>query len=663
MAESIHQNIHPSFSLGPAFDVCSATLSETGLLAQTESSYGLGNNQNIFDGNKEAPINLSTDSTSLEKLASPNSKAVLTLNGDNSRHYHEDGTVSHPPTGQSTESPNSPLSIITKAPKVYVNSYRLIKTAEGSGEEGCDQYTQNEDFCENYDFQGPSKGLRAEHKGPSDQIDVMKRRSSSLYSAISSTWRQKRLTRGKSQGESISSKSSPISRGFMPTVNSLSVHGARGKGEFDWESPNATRLSPNDHEEVNHRSSLDKARRSSSRIPPVLHLRGIVTDGSWKGVDHEDGQSADVKSDEEDEQEDLMLICRKTVDSLEMAKRTLTKKVSGPEADPSDEACRSYEHRAHSRTSSPLRSVKSLCRSIRKQRSRKLKLPKKGTSVTTLPIRAVRTAAVEPTSQQENTKSSDPIEVTERRWVFFGYEHHRFETSNYCCPLWREKAKRDSVEKEQKAPPPSRTSTLLEKPDSAKQEPLCCPEARETLPPPLPPRKKRIVERIPLDTSDAPLGDPNEGHQRSKKGSNVLFAWLTDSFKGQLRPGVRKLESFFKIEHGDGTDTEEEDENESLARPIAESAFLPSSADPKSAEEPLYSAEQRPDCLGGADSAFLPIGDDLGLALSPVLSQSKVKTTGWKKWSQAVKMCFSSTSRARAQYSALNSTEGSLNRP
>lgn len=663
MAEIHDQDLSSAIKIEPSFEVLSTTVSESGLLAQTESSYGLVSSQNIFDVNKETSLNLPTDSTSLNKLESPESKAVSTLNGANSRCSHVDCAASQPPTGQSTECPNTPHSI-NKLSKAYSNSLKL-RSRMGSSAGGNSATSHYVEGCECRDRLEVLEEPAILDNKTIKKSSGTKRRSSPFFSAMSSGWRQKNRSRGKSQGESIVSKA-PVS---LRTITSNICSGSNNETE------GATGVDQNGQDDGPLNST--DLERAAPNVPfneplvPSLDLSNAKTslqseiDRSQKSDDH---SSVGVKARSEDGQEEAVLISRKTVDSLEVIKRAHPKKFKSAEDVDSGVAHLLFIHRPQSGTSNPLKSVNSLGRSIRKRRNRLQKKPKKGESLTSLMMivgksldgKSSFTAGCSPKKPQAETKDATSNDSpAENRWVLFGNEHRRLEVLNCSRPREEEKtrAETSSSPLELEAPPIVGTSAVLESALSSEKSTSCCPVTQEAVPPALPPRRQCVHDQESTAPEIAPSGE-KEGTEKSQNGKSVLLNWLTVTIKDQLRPKVRKLESFFRIAPGDDIDTDEEAGHESMHSPIAESAFLPSSADPKSAEMPLYSAK-RLENPSGNDSAFLPIDNELCLALSPLLPKSKSKTaSGWRKWSQAVKMCFSSASRARAQYSALSSTEG-----
>lgn len=692
-------NQRPQVTLGPSLDILSATVSEADLLAHTESSYGLGSNQNIFEGKEEHQFNLATDSTSLVRLESRDSKAVLTLNGAHSQSSHgspntqtsqrchqlnEDCGESQPVTGQLIDCSTTSCSAC-KSPMACLSSLKLSKTSDGCSIVEGNHSVKTNEGCEFINNQRTSEKLDEDHINESEIINTstgLKRRSSSFISLISATWRQKVRSRGQSQGESTSSKKAPGSSGrLFYKVYSRSSQKTEHLSALDTEGPDCS----NGQLDADHVESFQEPDGYPCDHSPITKHR--ISHRFWKNAESDENESVGGNPASDGEQDDTVLIRSKTVDSLEMAKKAHFKKAhfkksEGADLVPSGDIDLPADSFPDRETPSPRKSIESLSRSALIRRIRIRQQLEKIKLLTGSNLGAGEKTGCEPHSTnpflkkprqwspKKSREGSPKKGSVENRWVFFGYEHHRF-LSQDCCPSWREEARKISDAATRK-----RNRLFSEKPKVPKSSKLpeenhsVCSAEHEALPPALPPRKFTLLDQAPSVPEGTKVDEDKAAEEKSQKTINTLIAWLTGSVKSQLLPGARKLESLFKV-GGEETDTENEDvdveqeheldhegyHNESVPSPCVNSAFLPSSAVLVSVEVPSHSASHPLECPSATNSAFLPIENSLGEPLSPSFIPKKAKLAGWKKFSQAVKVCFSTTAKTRAQYSALSSTE------
>lgn len=209
---------------------------------------------------------------------------------------------------------------------------------------------------------------------------------------------------------------------------------------------------------------------------------------------------------------------------------------------------------------------------------------------------------------------------------------------------------------------PSATTKAVHDSDSPEERntipPALSSMAVETLEfdgrPPLPPRPKRLFlkkETVPAASENAEA----ETWAPSPVRFVTLLAWFNESFNHRsFGFRVRKLESLFRVNPVDSDDN----------GPAEDQAFLPCTAQQKTAD--LFSnSENGPnDCPSPADSAFLPIGNELGRRLSPFIDLARSDTNKWslkmsqlrKKFTKAIKSCFT-LSKTQVHYSMLHSSE------
>lgn len=164
--------------------------------------------------------------------------------------------------------------------------------------------------------------------------------------------------------------------------------------------------------------------------------------------------------------------------------------------------------------------------------------------------------------------------------------------------------------------------------------------------PPLPPRKlpSQAAQLMSEETQSA-LDAP---YPTSRFAS--LIAWILRSFKSYKAPPVRNLQSLF---------------HESCVEEpgaIEGDAFLPCS--PPAKTDVLSTSENMLSSPSAADSAFLPLGNDLGHRFSPFADLVGPEIKGWvrkisikrKKLTVALKTCFS-LSKSETKYSLLRSSQ------
>lgn len=177
--------------------------------------------------------------------------------------------------------------------------------------------------------------------------------------------------------------------------------------------------------------------------------------------------------------------------------------------------------------------------------------------------------------------------------------------------------------------------------------------------PPLPPRKTTEPSVDNVEFSGASIETGVHVPASTPRGIG-LFAWIPKSVRQRcFGSRIKKLESLFK------ESSVIDDEDQPLGDVFM--AQQPSSAKVQTAD--IFSLSEAHvnahSCNSGNDSAFLPSATASGQRLSPFLDLAKTNSVGWTvrmarkrhSLSRVIKSCFSSKARARAEFSALQSSE------